>query len=205
LNILLFPWKSTCKSLRLLDLSSNGIGDCGAELSKILLKFPNLEELRLARNKLSDVTFENLDLSKLLCLNISQNLHIGSMGLENIRYCLRDAPMLHTLDAAQITTSADIFTPFTKLFTEISVQDIKNVKICKNNIQNEHILDNLDELCLFSQIANLNLSHNRAINRDTVSKILEKIESLKEITLHGTAVSDTDHFEQQFCNKITLK
>ena len=67
--------------------------------------------------RLTHVTFENyeLDFSRLTSLNISQNLKIGQIGIENIRLLLKDAPMLSVLEAAQITVSDDIFTPLTKV------------------------------------------------------------------------------------------
>ena len=100
-------------------------------------KFPNVEELRLVRMRLSHVTFEcdDLDFSGLKILNISSNLKIGSLGIENITLLLKDTPLLRTLEAVQITTTDDIFTPITKMLSEIDGQEIKTLKIMKNNLK----------------------------------------------------------------------
>lgn len=204
--VLSTPDSRKCNSLRLLDLSSNITGDCGLELAKLLSRFPNVEDLRISRMRLSHVTFEHydLDFSRLLSLTISQNLKIGAIGLENIRLLLKDSPTIHTLEASQITVSDDIFTPFTKLFSEIEVQEIRNVKLMKNNIKNEHIEDNLSELSLFTQMEYLNLSHNRALTADVITSLLEQVQTVKDVTLHGTAVDDRAQFAQQYYNRITF-
>jgi len=56
------------------------------------------------------------------------------MGIENIRMNLGETFSLLTLEAVQITSSEDIFTPLTKLFLD-TVQELKNLNISKNNIK----------------------------------------------------------------------
>lgn len=72
---------------------------------------------------------------------------------------------LLTLEAAQITSSEDIFTPLTKLFLD-TVQELKNLNISKNNIKPDAIEDNLDDLETNCDLERINFSNNREISAD---------------------------------------
>ena len=96
-------------------------------------------------------------------LDISQNLKIGGMGIENIRMNLGETFSLLTLEAAQITSSEDIFTPLTKLFLD-TVQELKHLNISKNNIKPDAIEDNLDDLETNCDLERINFSNNREIS-----------------------------------------
>ena len=87
------------------------------------------------------------------------------MGIENIRMNLGETFSLLTLEAAQITSSEDIFTPLTKLFLD-TVQELKNLNISKNNIKPNAIEDNLDDLETNCDLETINFSNNREINSD---------------------------------------
>ena len=180
--------------------------------------------------RLSSTTFENhaLDFSRLRSLNISANLKIGAAGIENLRLLLRDQekalllsnlvklfplkfskikpkkPLLNTLEANQITNGEDIFTPLTKIFSEIQIQEIKSLKLVKNNVQDEHILDNIEEFGLFSHLERLNISQNKAISSKSVEKIAENLESLIELTAFGTGAK-LEEIDEMFKRKIMLQ
>ena len=111
---------------------------------------------------------------------------------------------MNTLEASQITNGEDIFTPLTKLFSEIQIQEIKSVKLVKNNIQDDHILDNIEEFGLFSQLERLNISQNKAISTKSLEKIAENLESLIELTAFGTA-GKLDEIDEMFKKKIMLQ
>ena len=82
---------------------------------------------------------------------------------------------MNTLEANQITNGEDIFTPLTKIFSEIQIQEIKSLKLVKNNVQDEHILDNIEEFGLFSHLERLNLSQNKAISSKSLEKIAQNL------------------------------
>ena len=111
---------------------------------------------------------------------------------------------MNTLEASQITNGEDIFTPLTKLFSEIQIQEIKSVKLVKNNIQDDHILDNIEEFGLFSQLERLNISQNKAISTKSLEKIAENLGSLIELTAFGTA-GKLDEIDEMFKKKIMLQ
>lgn len=155
---------SSHQNLRSLDIQANVTGDIGPQLRKLIENYPGMRELRICRMKLTDKTFESqMDLSQLTILDISQNLKIGGMGIENIRMNLGETFSLLTLEAAQITSSEDIFTPLTKLFLD-TVQELKNLNISKNNIKPDAIEDNLDDLETNCDLERINFSNNREIS-----------------------------------------
>lgn len=84
--------KLKSKSLTRLDLSSNKLGDCGAELATVLNGLPRLDTLKITRNRLSHKTLECYDvkLGELRCLNMSDNLDIGAAGLSSLQFLLSD-------------------------------------------------------------------------------------------------------------------
>ena len=91
------------------------------------------------------------------------------------------------------------------MFSDVNGQEIKTVKLMKNNIRNEHLEDNLSELGLFAQLELIDLSHNRAISAATVVELLDRVPSIKDVTLHGTGVQSAAEFSPHYHHRITLQ
>ena len=87
------------KTITKLDISSNQLGDCGPELAILLKGLPQLDDLKIARNRLTQRTLEcfDLDLQKIRSLNLSDNIGIGQSGISALGSILSDQPALETL------------------------------------------------------------------------------------------------------------
>ena len=87
------------KTITKLDISSNQLGDCGPELAILLKGLPRLEDLKIARNRLTQRTLEcyDLDLQRIRILNLSDNIGIGQSGISALGSILSDQPALESL------------------------------------------------------------------------------------------------------------
>jgi hypothetical protein len=69
----------------------------------------------------------------------------------------------------------------------------------------DHILDNVSELGIFSQIEYLNISNNRLLDAEIINELLTQVQSLLNVTLFGTGVNSIDELDLIHHPKITLK
>ncbi|KAI8514829.1 hypothetical protein Bbelb_074200 [Branchiostoma belcheri] len=198
------PYMRHLAGLRELDITDNKIGDTGLEsLTDVLHVFTALQVLGLRRTRISSAGMRTLvpalcKLTRMMELDISNNIEIGDPGLE----CLVDIlPYLTGMKVLKIwdigVTDRGIFALVEALphLPELQVLDVRY-----NNIEESGIVSLVQTLCqpvdvaqntaphCNSTVQELHIGTNKGVTGatlETITQLISALPSLTELDLSG--------------------
>ena len=172
-------------------------------LYQVLDGLPRLEELKIARNRLTHRTLECFDLKfgNLRSLNLSDNLGIGAVGISSLKFLLTDQPALETLILSRISNRGDlIFDKIAEMFSE-SINIIKTLILSKNHLSDDELIDNAETIAEFTELEILDITSNRDVTKTGVTKLLSTIPTLRELKTSAKEM-DNIEIEEELKNKL---
>ncbi|XP_019643853.1 PREDICTED: NACHT, LRR and PYD domains-containing protein 3-like [Branchiostoma belcheri] len=190
------PYMRHLAGLRELDITDNEIGDTGLEsLTDVLHVFTALQVLGLRRTRISSAGMRTLvptlcKLTKMMELDISNNIDIGDPGLE----CLVDhLPHLTGMKVLKMWnigfTDRGIFALVEALphLPELQVLDVRY-----NNIDESGIVSLVQTICQLvdgnSTVQELHIGINKGVTGatlETITQLISALPSLTELDLSG--------------------